>query len=1462
MLNNISILWILLVIFIALTIFGFAIFFSTKRPKKIKEEVRLDRNKIHSIFNSCVQKVSGSGNKGKYDSPWVVLLNEGGSNNRFPLEHLEILKSESSTATDDKRFLWHYFSKGTVIEFSSIALMDQDVTDSEEVRWEEFLKAVGSYKPRRPIDSIVVTIPAETLLKARENSEEKKKLMNLAQSTSRRIWLAQSRFAVRFPVYIVITGSEAISGFTSFSKGLPESMRTSILGWSSAYDLSERFSVSWVRKAIDEISNRISRLTTELAASDVRSEKRLEEFLLPLELSELKEILVSYTERLCDSNNFYEPFFFRGIFFVSDNNNQNFAKDLFDKKIFGEFGLLQASESQRFRRVLPNKFIKWIFILFVSFWSIGLVLATIKGNQVVSRLTEGIDGLNQDAKQRNEADRQGETLDFEWYRRTAVALILGLEDLESVRVKEGVIGNYGTIFMPGSLPVFDDLFINADKRIKKDFGELVINTLTRSLEQTTAKLTGSNFNQELGKLQYSEGNCIAPVLKKEKLVAVEGTSLKVNESPNLQSLQSFLNEAKSIEKAVKALKSLRYTSRTSSNEFRYLASYLLKVDLRGNLNGVTDLFAKSVRGKTEIIDTESISKALKCSLTEGVYQLSNEIFINNPLLIDEKKIIQAQDKYLNEETSNLSQLKIKSMLTTLVKSIENQELLLAQGGGLWMFKKNLDLGSDYDQLIAAIKENSLLGIKLSNQVKEKALKDFEQLKISYDSLTGSYGPLKPIIMKRDADGNMVLSLSEDRELLRNALRKILSKPIMSELIKEDIEYREVSPIANWDLSYLDSAILLKKYKNNFYKTELVRFPQQYREKIKESINYLIETKLVSYVASSYRPSPISSFSTDFDINNKSLFTYVDSLIKLKEVLSFMKELQQKEDFQKLKKIIVKDAEIRNKLIDNRLKKINKLLVKKDVVVSWDKSYLNQIKDLRTISSPDEIINTSLFEDFEKKEIESLLYIEPVLQTFYLIEKGFSPLGVDAYWENFNIRNESQKEYRENIQLLDEAKKYISRIDNSEYEEAIKQIIMFDSANRLGLLNKYISQKNYFFPRPSDVDRWDGKSNIIKNFYSVESLPQLRELINFQVTELKKISRLGRVYIQAISTDFSRKEKRKWDLIYSDLDNYEKKMPSDVGKIESFLISNLNNFSLDGCKQFNEEKFTSSGVDYFKEKLYKLRVAFGKKCTEVKQDEVVRKWIRASNNYNKLILGKRPITEKYSSNRPGFDYLEIDSINPEDLSKVLADFPTLDEILDVTSQSTRSLEFRLFYQHLEALRDTYYPFFLEKEVDEKSYQVEILFRRNRETELFGDKIIDWSIEISDKKIDMYGGDKFLKWSYGDKILMKLRFASDTDIAPYLLEKSPYYSVVGKKVIYRYDDPWALFDMMNAHGIGSEKSSIGQILKFEFPVRLKDGSTENENIDLNARIFLELRLRSSHDNKRLKFRGTTRIEPPLL
>ena len=44
----------------------------------------------------------------------------------------------------------------------------------------------------------------------------------------------------------------------------------------------------------------------------------------------------------------------------------------------------------------------------------------------------GISGLNEDAKQRYEA-KLGNTLDFDWYRDTALALIIGLEELDMIQ---------------------------------------------------------------------------------------------------------------------------------------------------------------------------------------------------------------------------------------------------------------------------------------------------------------------------------------------------------------------------------------------------------------------------------------------------------------------------------------------------------------------------------------------------------------------------------------------------------------------------------------------------------------------------------------------------------------------------------------------------------------------------------------------------------------------------------------------------------------------------------------------------------------------------------------------------------------------------------------------------------------------------------------------------------------------
>ena len=69
------------------------------------------------------------------------------------------------------------------------------------------------------------------------------------------------------------------------------------------------------------------------------------------------------------------------------------------------------------------------------------------------------------------------------------------------------------------------------------------------------------------------------------------------------------------------------------------------VDLYGDLSGVTTLFSKTVKN-AEVIDSTTFTKALICSLTE--VNLTDELFTYNSLLEDERKIVEAQEKFLRQ----------------------------------------------------------------------------------------------------------------------------------------------------------------------------------------------------------------------------------------------------------------------------------------------------------------------------------------------------------------------------------------------------------------------------------------------------------------------------------------------------------------------------------------------------------------------------------------------------------------------------------------------------------------------------------------------------------------------------------------------------------------------------------------------------------------------------------------------
>ena len=107
---------------------------------------------------------------------------------------------------------------------------------------------------------------------------------------------------------------------------------------------------------------------------------------------------------------------------------------------------------------------------------------------------------------------------------------------------------------------------------------------------------------------------------------------------------------------------LRYAGRTCNDDFRYLVNFALQADLYGDLSGVTTLFSKTVNKNAEVVDPTIFSNALICSLTEGIISLTDELFTYNSLLEDERKIVEAQEKFLRADYIKLSGEEIINLL--------------------------------------------------------------------------------------------------------------------------------------------------------------------------------------------------------------------------------------------------------------------------------------------------------------------------------------------------------------------------------------------------------------------------------------------------------------------------------------------------------------------------------------------------------------------------------------------------------------------------------------------------------------------------------------------------------------------------------------------------------------------------------------------------------------------------------
>ena len=250
-----------------------------------------------------------------YDMPWFLLIGEPQSGKTTTLEksglEFPIGQEAISGAGGTRNCDWWFTEEAVILDTAGRFTFQEEMAPDKH-EWEAFLRLLKQHRKECPINGVLVVIPATSLTEDTVDQQLEK-----AKNIRRKLENLQKALEIRFPIFVLITKSDRILGFSEFFGTLHPDLHGQIFGWSNPEE-DKRWDPGDLPGIVGEITARMHKLRIRLMqeAQDSQAVDRF--FVFPEELTELEKPLLTYFETIFKaSSRFQEPFIFRGFYLTS-----------------------------------------------------------------------------------------------------------------------------------------------------------------------------------------------------------------------------------------------------------------------------------------------------------------------------------------------------------------------------------------------------------------------------------------------------------------------------------------------------------------------------------------------------------------------------------------------------------------------------------------------------------------------------------------------------------------------------------------------------------------------------------------------------------------------------------------------------------------------------------------------------------------------------------------------------------------------------------------------------------------------------------------------------------------------------------------------------------------------------------------------------------------------------------------
>lgn len=316
-----------------------------------RQFAEIDEVLKNAKFNKDNDKLLGKFSNGQYlyQMPWYVVLGAAGSGKttalkqsglNFPLE--SSFGSSISGLAGTRDCDWFLTDQAVLLDTAGRLSLHDSHSEHDAYDWKEFITLLKKYRPKQPINGVIVTVGVDDLL------EHHNDIRQLAHELRKRINEMVKYLGINFPVYLMITKLDMLNGFSEYFKELTPEQRERYLGFNFAA-LTDQEDSDYL---IGYVSKQLALITDNINASAIRvlnglpdTEQKNNAFIFADEFSKLNENLISLFRELYKSSKFETPILWRGIYFTSAQQDGTNFDPVFNN-LSGMIGLTNKYSQQ------------------------------------------------------------------------------------------------------------------------------------------------------------------------------------------------------------------------------------------------------------------------------------------------------------------------------------------------------------------------------------------------------------------------------------------------------------------------------------------------------------------------------------------------------------------------------------------------------------------------------------------------------------------------------------------------------------------------------------------------------------------------------------------------------------------------------------------------------------------------------------------------------------------------------------------------------------------------------------------------------------------------------------------------------------------------------------------------------------------------------------------------------------